>query len=90
MCFSGFPPPINPRREGDDLIYGVPDFGFAFLETNDLVLPRERTHIEKVTRAIAEEMANVFHLDLRKDPLQITFPRELYVKEVVVFDAALL
>jgi len=90
LRFSGFPPPNVPRSEGDELIFGPPDLGFAFLETDDLVLPSERTHIQKVTKAIAEEMAKVFHLDLNRDPLQVTLPRDLYVKEVVVFNAALI
>ncbi len=90
LRFSGFPPPEDVRSEGGKLIYSPPDLSFAFLNGKQLVLPSERMRVQKVTTAIAEEMAEVFHLDLRKDPLAISLPRDLYVKETVVFDAALL
>lgn len=90
LRFSGFPPPEDMRSEQGKLIFGPPDLSFAFLPGDELLLPSERTHIQNVTTAIAEEMSKVFHLELRKDPLAITFPRDLYVKETVVFNAALL
>lgn len=88
LWFSGFDPPM-PKMDNGKLTFESNEPGFAVLNNDRAILPRERTHVERVTGAIMEEMGKVYHLDVHKNPKVLKFPKELYGK-VEVFSAALL
>lgn len=75
IWFSGLP--LFPQEEKGKLVFEEPWFG-AFAN-RELVLPSERTHIEKVTSAIFREMSKVYHMD-NTDPGVLRFPKEVYAQ----------
>jgi len=88
ISFSGFPPP-TPTVDDGKVVFEPYEPGFSARTNKELVLPSERTKIDRTSNAIFEEIGEVYHLTT-EDPYTLTFPRKLYVGKVEVFNAALL
>lgn len=90
VLFSGFTDPIPIINEGR-VIFSPKEPRFIFQEKmNPDVRPAVRTHVQRVTNAIVREMHDVYRMDVKKEPLTLTFPKEEYVRRVEVFNALLL
>lgn len=79
LWFSGFD--LSSHEEAGKVTFEEPWFG-AFAN-RQFVLPSERTHIERVTSAIFEEMSKVYHMD-NTNPGAIRFPKEVYAQNQTV------
>ncbi len=91
VAFSGFPRPVPVIKDGERIVYQAREPRFTIEDRLDEVLPSRRTHIERVTAAIAEEMQATYKLLVtERRPLTLAFPKERYAAEVAVFQAALL
>ncbi len=87
--FSGFQSPIPIVRE-EKVVYAAREPHFVIYERPDSDLrPTRRTHINRVTTAIAREMEDVYHMQAGGSPLVLSFPKREYAKSVEVFNAAL-
>ncbi|OGE64961.1 hypothetical protein A3I48_01695 [Candidatus Daviesbacteria bacterium RIFCSPLOWO2_02_FULL_36_7] len=82
--FSGFLDP-RPRIKDSQLVYESPEPSCVFFEQPGEVSPLVRTHIGRVTSAIAQEMQEVYCLQAERDPLILRFPKSLYSKRIERF-----
>lgn len=83
----------RPRIKGETLVYSPTDPQFILEEDVETpIRPVIRTHLERVTEAIVEEMREVYKMHPQKDGLftTLTFPREWYAQRVKVVDVPLL
>ncbi len=90
VSFSGFPNPIPTVDKDGNIIFKAREPRFTIRDHWEEISPRQRTRIAMVTSDIAGEMREVYHLETKYPPYTLIFPKELYAKERVVFDAALL
>lgn len=87
--FSGFLDPRPIIREGR-LVYESPEPRCVFCEHPGEVSPTFRTHIGRVTSAIAQEMEEVYCLQVESDPLTLKFPKSIYSSKIELFKAVIL
>lgn len=89
--FSGFPKPV-PKIVGGRVVFSSREPYFLLEENKGADLtPSMRTHVLRVTDAIAEEMRDVYKLRVEKDgPLVLVFPNQEYARNIEIFNAALL
>ncbi len=90
ISFSGYPQHQEILRE-DQVLFEAPSPHFTLVE--DLaaeIRPVERTHILRVAEAIAEEMNDVYKMDVNKKGLTLTmgFPKERYSEKIEIVQAA--
>lgn len=81
--FSGFLDP-RPTVTDGELIYASPEPRFAFIErTDDAIRPQARTHLHRVSAAIAHEMHEVYKLSVvDQNPLMLVFPKTAYARRI--------
>lgn len=89
--FTGFSEPI-PIPAEDRIIFVAREPRFVFEEKrDDSIRPSVVTHVQRVTDAIAQEMVDVYRLEIvEQSPIVLIFPKAEYAKSVEVFNAALL
>ena len=87
--FTGFLDPRPTIREGK-LVYESPEPRCAFFEQPGEVSPPVRTHIDRVTSAIAQEMETVYRLRIDRNPLALRFPKTLYSDKIERFKIPIL
>lgn len=80
----------EPETTDEGVIFSSPEPTIAFSERPESITPTLRTHVSRVTDAIAREMEEVYHLRVEKDPLRLVFPKEEYAKSIDYFNVALL
>lgn len=85
ISFSGFLPPVpSMQTEGISLKPPPPRF---VIFSSPYVRPHMRTHIETVSAAIAEEMHDVYLLEVAgRNPQVLTFPTGHYAAHVEIFN----
>lgn len=83
---------LNPKPiiKGNGISFESPAPRFVFIERPELMTPSLRTHVARVTDAIAQEMQDVYYLHIEKDPLTLIFPKEKYAKRIDRFTVPLL
>lgn len=89
VIFSFFLDP-RPTIINDRLIFRSPEPRIAFVERPEFVRPPVKTYISRVIEEIAEEMQDVYHLRIGRDPLSLDFPQEKYAKRIDRFNVPLL
>jgi len=89
ISFSFFDDP-QPRVRKGNIVYATPEPQIAFYEKPHSVPPAVRTYVGKTILEIAEEMQEVYHLRLEKNPLRILFPNEEYAQSIQRFRVPLL
>ncbi|MBI2330129.1 hypothetical protein HYU94_01960 [Candidatus Daviesbacteria bacterium] len=89
LKFSGFLEP-RPLIKDGKLVYESPEPRCVFFEQPGEISPTIRTHIGRVTSAIAREMKEVYYLQIETDPLVLRFPKELYSKRIDKFNVTIL
>lgn len=91
--FSGFLPTL-PRINEGKLEYSAkaPHFTLEEGVEQNLLRPAVRTHINRVTNAIVEEMQDVYKLEAVKDAdlTFLSFPKDKYAKSIEVITTPLL
>lgn len=83
---------LDPRPTVADgkVVFTPPEPSIAFLERPEGILPTKRTHLQRVVNAITEEMKDVYHLRVEKDPLKLVFPNQEYARKIERFRAPIL
>ncbi len=92
ITFSGIPQ-NTPGLEDGRIIYSADEPHFILDQNVPVpVRPVLRTHIERVTEAIVDEMRDVYKLEPRKKDslLYLNFPRRLYAERVEVVRAEII
>ncbi len=90
ITFTGFQPPIPTIRD-ERVVFSAREPRFIVEKThNSDLLPSKRTHISRVTSAIAREMQDVYRLRGEDNPSTLIFPKQEYAKSIEVFNAAML
>lgn len=89
ITFSGFPPP-NPKIRGERVVFAAREPQFIVQDRFTDLLPSGRTHVLKITDAIAEEMQKVYRLRRDSDPERLIFPKEEYGRNITVTEGVLL
>lgn len=87
--FSGFLDPRPIIKEGR-LVYESPEPSCVFFEQPGEVSPTLRTHIGRVTSTIAQEMKEVYCLQIDRNPLTLKFPKSLYSSKIELIKAVIL
>ena len=78
---SYFDDPKVFLREGN-IVYATPEPQISFHEKPSTVSPATRTYVARTILEIAEEMQEVYHLRLERNPLRVVFPNEEYAVDV--------
>ena len=66
--FSGIPQPIPKIKKDGGIIFAASEPRFVIEEKrNDEIRPPVRSHVERVVKAIATEMRDVYHLRINRD-----------------------
>lgn len=87
--FSGYLEPRPVIKEGQ-VIYQSPEPSCVFFEQPAEVSPTTRAHIGRVTSVIAQEMEEVYYLQVVKDPLTLKFPKPIYSRRIERFKVAVI
>lgn len=91
VSFSGFPRPIPVIIDDERIVYQSREPRLTVEDRLSEILPRQRTHIGRVTNAIADEMHESYQLHIAdKNPLILVFPKETYASDITHVHAALL
>lgn len=86
--FSCFLDP-RPVIKEEGVSYTSPEPRFAFVERPEFMTPSQRTHVGRVTQAIAREMESVYHLQVEQNPLILIFPKNEYAEKIEKFNVPL-
>ncbi len=89
LSFSGFPNP-KPLIRGGELFYEPGEPRYIIDDRGQDVAPTHRTRIARAAEDITDEMADVFHLKVKHPPHTLIFPQDRFVKETIIFRAAIL
>lgn len=77
IVISYFDDPKVSLRQGN-IVYATPEPQISFHEKPHTVSPAVRTYVGRTINEIAEDMQDVYHLRLERDPLRVVFPNEEY------------
>ena len=80
----------RPRIIKGELLYSSPEPFISFIERPEFVRPAVRTHIGRVTDEIAQEMQDVYHLRVERNPLVLVFPNQEYARKINRFRVPLI
>ncbi len=78
IVFTGFPLPILRPYNGR-LVFAAKAPRVIFAPRVEEISPSRRNHIYRVTKAISEEMAEIYRLKI--DDNTLIFPKSIYAKE---------
>lgn len=75
----------QPKVRDGNIVYATPEPQIVFYEKPFSVSPAVRTYVGRTIGEIAEDMQEVYHLRLERNPLRIIFPNEAYAQSIQRF-----
>ena len=89
LVFSGFKNPSPKVRDGI-IVFDAREPRFVIEEKPQVVLPRQRTRIERAVSDISNEMNAYYHVRREFPPYTLIFPKQEFARSAQIFPAKLL